>query len=126
MDSIRNQALDPHYKNMCSYSGKCRNNHNALCLFSARNFCSSIVRNFVIWLEFVATCQGYSHREIPAHQVNVHKEVPQCSSNELVILLCVMHLYFCFVSDLLCVRKLPCVLESSDLQCYSDVTCLNL
>lgn len=31
-----------------------------------------------------------------------------------------MHLYFCFVSDLLCVQKFLCVLENSDLQYYTQ------
>lgn len=84
----------------------------ALCPFSASNF--------VIWLKFLATCQGYSHAEISIHQLNVHREVSPFSFNELEILLCVMHLYFWFGSHLLSVQKFLCVLENSDLPCYAE------
>lgn len=70
-------------------------------------------------MKFLATCQGYSHTEISIQQLNAHREVSPFSLNELVILLCVMHLY-CFVSDLLCVQKFLCILENSDFPCYAE------
>jgi len=56
----------------------------------------------------------------PGRNPNTATECPQVGSTMFFL----MDLYFCHVSDLLCVQKFICASKSSDLQCFAkQVSC---